>query len=608
MDRKKKFYLDDPHDVEYVLSMVNDDMAVNSEAEGDDDAEDTLTHSRSRRLEDSAEGEDEKPTRNSFSMENDQPGEREINDSEEDDNSSSENASEGETDQLEWEKMSRDPFLFQNSSFNQHYGIKNIEVDLNSPKKIFLCVMSNIFLQYIVDQSNIYAYQMGQILDLTLIELKAFIGILIIMGFHQLPSMRLYWSTDLNLGVDKIKAIMPLKRFLKILRYIHLNDNSMMPKKGDKDFDKLYKIRPFLDYTTKRFQRIFSPSQFLAIDESMVKYKGRSSLKQYMPMKPIKRGFKMWVIACAVSGYCLGMSLYEGAEATRSQISLGERVVNCLSKSFEGLSYCLFFDNFFSSVILAKNLLKKKLFSCATIRQSRKMFPKTYLKEDKNMKIGDYDGVIAGNIAINKWKDRGKKSVCVISTMHNPYKNTEVLRTQRDGSRKKMTCPKSVAEYNRFMGGVDHFDQLISTYSISWKSRRWWMRIFYYCLEACIVNSYIIYKTTLKQVSNSNRKPMSHLQYRSVLASELIGNFTARQKLGPSVLQGRGRKRNDPEGRRTIENTKRLTYVGKHLPLKSTRRRCCHCSTKNYQKRSGIICSECKVALCLECFAPFHKS
>ena len=29
----------------------------------------------------------------------------------------------------------------------------------------------------------------------------------------------------------------------------------------------------------------------------MIKFQGRSSLKQYMPMKPTKRGIKVWVLA-----------------------------------------------------------------------------------------------------------------------------------------------------------------------------------------------------------------------------------------------------------------------------------------------------------------------
>lgn len=31
-----------------------------------------------------------------------------------------------------------------------------------------------------------------------------------------------------------------------------------------------------------------------AVDEAIVPFKGQFSLKQYMPKKPVKRGFKVW--------------------------------------------------------------------------------------------------------------------------------------------------------------------------------------------------------------------------------------------------------------------------------------------------------------------------
>jgi hypothetical protein len=76
-----------------------------------------------------------------------------------------------------------------------------------------------------------YAQQKGKDLDIQKEELKAFLGILVIMGFHQLPNLRMYWSTDGNLHVQRIADIMPIKRFLSILRLLHLNDNTTVPKK-----------------------------------------------------------------------------------------------------------------------------------------------------------------------------------------------------------------------------------------------------------------------------------------------------------------------------------------------------------------------------------------
>ena len=51
------------------------------------------------------------------------------------------------------------------------------------------------------------------------------------------------------------------------------------------------KSQPLLDVLSKTFLEAYNPSQELAVDESMVKYKGRVREKVHMPKKPIKWGF-----------------------------------------------------------------------------------------------------------------------------------------------------------------------------------------------------------------------------------------------------------------------------------------------------------------------------
>lgn len=76
---------------------------------------------------------------------------------------------------------------------------------------------------------------------------------------------------------------------------LHINDNSLQPKKGTDNYDKLYKICPFLNYLSEKFLSLYRSSQNQAIDKLMIKFKGRSSLKHYLPEKPIKRGYKEWM-------------------------------------------------------------------------------------------------------------------------------------------------------------------------------------------------------------------------------------------------------------------------------------------------------------------------
>lgn len=484
-------------------------------------------------------------------------------------------------------KHFREPPIFKNSTFKNYVGI-NTEVNLQSPLQILTLFLTPFFFNLMITESNRYATQCHQTLNLTEEELKKFIGILIIMGFHSLPSLRLYWSQDTNFHVPRISSVMSMRRFLKIMRFLHVNDNEKMIPRGNAGYDRLFKIRPLLTHFSQIFSSVFSPHQQLSIDESMIAFKGRSTLKQYMPLKPIKRGFKVWVICCAVTGYMINFDVYEGKLQVEREMSLGETVVMKLAGMFEHLGYCIFFDRFFTSLPLLVKLLRKKIFAVGTIMPTRKFFPSNKLPLDRTMALGDSAcAMTKSNISVSKWRDRGKKAVCVASNMHNPSKKGYVRRTNSQGNKEQVACPSPIIDYNKYMGGVDKFDQHMASYNISWKSRRWWMKIWFYLIESAIVNSYIVYKDTWTKAYPGGTKPMTHLIFRSKLADELIGDEK------PSVPIQNDDDEND------------------HRPIKSTKknlRRCRYCSTASKPKRSTYECVKCNVALCVECFVPFHNS
>lgn len=489
-----------------------------------------------------------------------------------------------QSDPYKFRKIFREPPEHKNHKFGTYSGI-NVEIDLSSPLKIFMLFFTNQMFQHIVDQSNLYS---GNKLNLYVKELHAFFGILIIMGFNVLPSVRHYWSTDQNFFCARISGLMTVKRFLKILRYLHLNDNSTMKIRGDPEYDRLHKVRPLLNMLSENFKKVFSPSRFLSVDESMIPFKGRSMLKQYMPLKPIKRGFKVWVLCCAVTGYMCCMEIYEGKkDKPSSEVGLGEEVVMKLTQTFVGLGFCVYFDRFFNSLCLLTKLLSKQIFACGTLLATRKYFPKERLRDDKDLATGDFDSVMDGSVSITKWKDRGKKCVLMASNMHNPAAITSVLRTNREGRKEQVKCPKSIADYNIYMGGVDRFDQLMASYTVSWKSRRWWLKIFYYLLDCAVVNSYIVYREVAKDVL-PHAKRLSHLSFRSKLADELISDYMSRKRQSG------------------ITNKPKFVADQPHFPERTTCKRCGYCSTKEKPVRSRIGCNICEVSLCLGCFKDFH--
>src|SRR5690242_18734409 len=123
------------------------------------------------------------------------------------------------------------------------------------------------------------------------------------MGINDLLNMKLYWSKDMVFHNTFISSIMSRNCFLQIFYNLHLADNSLESKRESKNHSKIYKVEDFTEILRRNFQKNYNFGHYGTIDESMIKFKGRSSLKQYLPLKPIKRGYKVWCLCDPITGY-----------------------------------------------------------------------------------------------------------------------------------------------------------------------------------------------------------------------------------------------------------------------------------------------------------------
>ena len=76
--------------------------------------------------------------------------------------------------------------------------------------------------------------------------------------------------------------------------------------------DKLSKIRWYIAFLNNQFQTVYVPYGKYAVDESMIRFKGRLAFRQYMPAKPIKWGVKIWALAETSTGYLSKFQVYTG--------------------------------------------------------------------------------------------------------------------------------------------------------------------------------------------------------------------------------------------------------------------------------------------------------
>lgn len=144
-----------------------------------------------------------------------------------------------------------------------------------------------------------------------------------------------------------------------------------IPAKPD-GASKTYYMDELINCLKYTFLRAREESPFQSTDESMIKFKGRSSMKQRMPNKPIRDGIKALTRSDAESGDAYDLNLYGGKGENFTEGTLGESIVRALCKSIRGNDVEIFSDRFFTSVRLMKTLP----FPCVgTVMANRKNLP-----------------------------------------------------------------------------------------------------------------------------------------------------------------------------------------------------------------------------------------
>ena len=461
---------------------------------------------------------------------------------------------------------------------------------------IFHLFFTSSLLEYIVAQTNQYALEcMGgekfaKWTAVTVEELEAYMGFMILMGIVNLPALRDYWQKDEIFHYSPIARRISRDRFMELTRYLHFADNSSLAPPGTPGYDKLGKVRPVIERLSESFSSVYKPGRDVSIDEAMIPFKGRSSLKQYLPKKPVKRGIKVWALADGQNGYMSQFQVYTGKTGNTPETGLGGKVVMSLSEAYQNTFRHVYFDNFFTSPSLLIDLAKVGLYGCGTLSTKRKGFPPT-LKETakKGMKErGESKTTQYKNLTVSVWQDN--KPVTIAATNSDPTTEECVNRRKRDGSRVTVKCPQSVVLYNKFMGGVDYNDQLRGYYHVRLKCRKSYKYIFWFLFDVAISNAHILARKYLG--SKSTLKDA-----RVLLAKGLIGDYCSRKRPGRPSLA--------PPSRR---------FHSDHFPMRKEKRsKCAYCYHHKKQRRdTDWYCNTCSVFLCHngkddDCYLCYHK-
>ena len=475
----------------------------------------------------------------------------------------------------------------------------------DSPYNYFKYFVTSNMFEYLAEESNHYAHQKaGFSLQASACELETFVGLFFHMGLVQMPAVGCYWETYIH--YNPIADVMSRQRFQKLASYMHIANNLTVTEENKND--KVWKIRRWCDDLNSNFLKV-SPSENQCIDEVMVAFKGRSILKQYLPKKPRKWGFKLWA-RCSSTGFLHVFDIYQGKNARTEEESsvsgcgLGGNVVLKLCSTLPTeRNFKVFADNFFSNFEMVAELERRGLHYVGTINNNR--LHGAPLKSEKELKKqgrGSEDSVVetTRNLSLVRWYDN--KCVTMISSYIGNQDGNNVQRYDRSKKQHiSVNQPSIIAVYNKSMGGVDLMDMLCSLYKYKLRSKRWYIYIFYHTLTIALVNAWLLYRRDCKIL---NIRAMPLRKFQAMVAFALC-NVNKPQR-GRRSIESARKKRKKSVNPAPVED---VQFDGvDHLPIYAEKRQRCRKCTDGF---SLVMCGKCKVHLCLNknrnCYTAYHR-
>lgn len=214
-------------------------------------------------------------------------------------------------------------------------------------------------------------------------EIYLWLGIVIHIGIHRDIRIQDYWKvpTQKNQGtIHTIIRYITYSRFFLLLRYIRIFEQ---PNEAitTTTYDRIWgRVDEWSDHIQKATTDLVILGTNCAIDECMVRNKGRCKGNTIVKGKPIPRGLKVWAIGQLglllrwiwhVPKHPWGFNKVRKEEKPTTRVNPTQAVVVFLVKSLPATIYHvyhIFFDNLFSTPNLFRRLREEGFAATGTAR------------------------------------------------------------------------------------------------------------------------------------------------------------------------------------------------------------------------------------------------
>ncbi|KAH8035585.1 hypothetical protein HPB51_007768 [Rhipicephalus microplus] len=348
----------------------------------------------------------------------------------------------------------------------------------------------------------------------------------------------------------------------------------------------------------------------------MVPFTGRIAAKQFVKGKPNPEGVKVFV-RCSFDGLAHDFEFYQGkgtgVSKEHAHLGLGGSVVMRLVESLpKAQNIKCYMDNYFTSVKLFLELKKIGILASGTIRGNR--LAGCVMKTDKEMKKegrGSYDERVSQNdeVVLVRWQDNG--TVNMAST-HLGVGNIGTVRRWSESQKVHVDidCPEVVLDYNKYMGGVDKLDFIMSLYPMRTRTKKWPVRVISHFASFALSNSWLEYLRDANKAGLLRKETLDMMAFQTDVANCLLNSNKPQKKRGrPSNDNSRTVKKKVPNASPLPVSTVRYDGIN-HWPQQVNMANAQRCRREECTSKSRVRCRKCNIFLCLtsqnDCFYLFH--
>ncbi|XP_048213385.1 piggyBac transposable element-derived protein 2 isoform X2 [Perognathus longimembris pacificus] len=469
--------------------------------------------------------------------------------------------------------------------------LKNQEL---SPVGLFELFFDEGTLNFIVNETNRYAWQKNVNLGLTVQELKCVLGILILSGYISYPRRRMFWETSPDSHHRLVADAIRRDRFELIFSYLHFADNDDLDES-----DRFAKVRPLIVQMNCNFQKHAPLEEFYSFGESTCEYFGYRRVEPLRSAQPVRLGYRIW---CGTTsrGYLVWFEPSQGTLFTKpdSGLDLGGSMVIKFADALQergSLPYHILFDKVFTSVKLMSILRKKGVKATGTVCEYRtERCPLKDPRELRKMKRGSFDYKVdeREEIIVCRWRDSGVVDICSNAVGIEPVRPCS-RHVGPAGARARLRQPPPprqpspvrqpslVRLYQEKAGGVRRMDRNLAKYRVRIRGLKWYSSFLGYVVDAALHNAWQLHRLLCRGAHSDL------LAFRRYVARVYLESNAA------AAVQGLRGRRPDTESR--------FDTVGHWIVHQDKRTRCALCHSQ-----TNTRCEKCQKGVHAKCFREYH--